>query len=73
MFDSRERTLYNVGVHSLDGCGQGSLRVYFGRLSRKGLFLYDGEAAAGGLFGEALVYIGHDLFECGAVESLAQN
>ena len=51
----------------------GSLRVYFGRSSRKGLFLCNGEAAAGNLLREALVHIGHDLLEGGGVESLAQN
>ena len=41
--------------------------------SDKGFLLVNREAAAGGLLDEALVDIGHDLLECGAVESLAQN
>ena len=39
----------------------------------RAFLLGDGEAAAGGLLDEVLVDIGHDLLECGAVESLAQN
>ena len=39
----------------------------------RAFLLGDGEPAACGLLDEALVNIGHDLFECGAVESLAEN
>ena len=39
----------------------------------RAFLLGDGEAAAADLLGEALVDVGHDLLECGAVESLAEN
>ena len=37
------------------GLGGSLLRVYFGRCSRKGLFLCNGKAAAGHLLGVSLV------------------
>ena len=39
----------------------------------QGLFLCNGESAAGSLLDEALVHIRHDLLESCAVESLGEN
>ena len=50
-----------------------SLRVYFGRWLRKGLFLCDGEAAAFDLLGISFVHIRHDLFESCGIEAIGEH
>lgn len=62
-----------MNLPSRCGSVSSSLRVYFGRCSRKGLFLCDGEPAACGLLGVALVEFGHGLFEGGGVEAVGEN
>ena len=62
-----------MNLPSRCGAVSSSLRVYFGRCSRKGLFLCDGEPAACGLLGVALVQFGHGLLEAGGVEAVGED
>ena len=55
------------------GLGGSLLRGSFGRQSRKGLFLCDGEAAGSALPDEGLVHIGHQLFEAAGVEAVGDD
>ena len=62
-----------MNLPSRCGSVSSSLRVYFGRCSRKGLFLCDRESAAADLFGILFVYLWHYLLKGGGIESLCQN
>ena len=63
---------YNSHTHSCSGVVS-SLRVYFGRCSRKGLFsCADGEASAADLLGVGLIDFGHNLFKRSGVEALRE-
>ena len=49
------------------------MRVYFGRCSRKGLFLCNGKSPAGGLLGELLVQVVVLLLKGGGIEAVAED